>query len=64
MLIKEEETGAERRIQKKASTHFGDSPQLPGSVVAADLTDRQGWVEQFHEPLGVQLQVAEQRLHT
>lgn len=50
--------------EKKAFAHFGDFPQLSGSVVAADLTHRQGRVEQLNKPLAVQLQVAKQRFHT
>lgn len=51
-------------VQEEVFVHFGDLPELPGAVIAADFTDRQCWVEKFNEPLGVQLQVAEQRLHT
>lgn len=49
---------------KGGFVHFGDFLELSGPVVAADLTDRQCWVQELHEALGVQLQVAEQRLHT
>lgn len=44
--------------------HFSESAELPRPVVAADPTDGQRWVEEFHKPLGVQLQVAQQRFHT
>lgn len=51
-------------LQEEVFVHFSDFPELSRAVVAADFTDRQCWVEKFNEPLGVQLQVAEQRLHT
>lgn len=53
-----------REERGEALVHFSDFAELPRAVVAADFTDRQRWVEKFDEPLGVQLQVAEQRLHT
>lgn len=61
---REDDGTASVRYTRGGFVHFGDFPELPGPVVAADLTDGQRWVEELHEALGVQLQVAEQRLHT
>lgn len=44
--------------------HFSDFLELPRPIVAADFTHRQSGVEQLHEALWVQLQIAEQRFHT
>lgn len=44
--------------------HFSGPLQLPRPVVAADFAHGERRVEQLHEALGMQLQVAQQSFHS
>lgn len=55
---------ADRAQQPQYFIHFGDFLELSWSIIAADFTHGHSGMEKFNKALGMQLQVAEHRLHT